>query len=177
MPLAQLFASSHTILYTAKAFNKIIIMLLLHQFNGLFSRTAVQASTRKVKTSLDLNEARDDWVLGCSGISRTICKQYALRFRCRNKGTKLYWHTHAHPFNGPFPELPGWAGTRKVKAIWILPEQETMSGIGISWAICKSASRSRQITMPVPHHSSFFTGRMPFLPPNQQRPSTEGFKS
>jgi len=49
-----------------------------------------------------------------------------------------------------------------------------VSGSGISWAICKSASRSRQITMPVPHHSSFFTGRMPFLPPNQQCQSTEG---
>ena len=24
-------------------------------------------------------------------------------------------HTHTHPFNGPFPGLPGWAGTRKVK--------------------------------------------------------------
>jgi len=33
-----------------------------------------------------------------------------------------------------------------------------------------------QITTPVPHHSvfSFFKGRMPFLPPNQQRQSTEG---
>ena len=49
-----------------------------------------------------------------------------------------------------------------------------MSGSSISWAICKSASRSRQITMPAPHHSSFFTVRMPFLPPNQQRQSTEG---
>ena len=49
-----------------------------------------------------------------------------------------------------------------------------MSGSGISWAICKSASRSRQITMPAPHRSSFFTGWMPFLPPNQQRQSTEG---
>ena len=44
-----------------------------------------------------------------------------------------------------------------------------MSGSGISWAIC-----SRQITMPVPHHSSFFSGRMPFLMPNQQHQSTEG---
>ena len=34
----------------------------------------------------------------------------------------------------------------------------------------------RQITMPAPHHSKFFTGRMPFLPPNQQRQSTEGTK-
>jgi len=28
-----------------------------------------------------------------------------------------------------------------------------MSGSGISWAICKSAPRSRQITAPAPHHS------------------------
>ena len=48
-----------------------------------------------------------------------------------------------------------------------------MSGSGIKWAICKSAPRSRQRTMPAPHHSCF-TGRKPFLPPSQQRQSTEG---
>jgi len=79
-----------------------------------------------------------------------------------------------HPFNGPFPGIPGWAGTRKVKPIWILLKRETVSGSGISWAICKSAPHSRRITTPAPHHSVFFTGRMPFLPPNQQRQSTEG---
>jgi len=36
--------------------------------------------------------------------------------------------------------------------------------------ICTSP---RQITTPAPHQS-FFTGWMPFLPPNQQRQSTEG---
>ena len=56
-------------------------------------------------------------------------------------------------------------GTRKVKPIWILLKQETVSGSGISWAICKSASRSRQITMPVPHHSKFFTGGCFFCRP------------
>jgi len=30
--------------------------------------------------------------------------------------------------------------------------------------------------MPAPHHS-VFTGRMPFLPPNQQRQSTEGMSA
>ena len=50
-----------------------------------------------------------------------------------------------------------------------------MSGSGISWAICKSAPRSRQITTPVPHHSVFY--RPDALPaPNQQRQSTEGRK-
>jgi len=73
-----------------------------------------------------------------------------------------------------FPGLPSWAGTRKVKPIWILLKQEIVSGSGISWAICKSARRSRQITTPAPHHSVFFTNRMPFLQPNQQRQSTEG---
>ena len=76
-------------------------------------------------------------------------------------------HTRLRRF---FSGLPGWAGTRKVKPIWILLKQETVSGIGISWAICKSASRSRQITMPVPHHSVFY--RPDALPAAQ--PSAEG---
>jgi len=73
----------------------------------------------------------------------------------------------------PFFTLPEWSGTRKVKPILILLKQETVSGSGISWAMCKSAPRSRQITMPAPHRS-VFTGRKPFLPPNKQRQSTEG---
>jgi len=55
-----------------------------------------------------------------------------------------------------FPGLPGWAGTRKVKPIWILLEQEPASVSGISWAICKSAPHSRQITTPAPGHRSVF---------------------
>jgi len=66
-------------------------------------------------------------------------------------------HTHTHTrltalCLGP----PGWAGTRKIKPIWILLKQETVSGSGIHWAICKSGPRSRQITMPAPHRSVFY---------------------
>ena len=64
-------------------------------------------------------------------------------------------HTHIR-LTALFPGLPGWAGNRKVKPIWILLKQETVSGSGISWAICKTAPRSRQITTPVPHHSVFY---------------------
>jgi len=85
-------------------------------------------------------------------------------------------HAHTHTCvlwpSGLCPGLPGWASTRKAKPIWILLKQETVGGSGISWAICKSAPCSRHITMPAPHHS-VFTGRMPFLPPNQQHQSTE----
>ena len=50
-----------------------------------------------------------------------------------------------------------------------------MSGSGICWAICKYAPHPRQ---PREHPTTqFFTGRMPFLPPNQQRQSTEALIS
>jgi len=84
------------------------------------------------------------------------------------------WHTHTHTsLMALCPGLPRSAGTRKEKPIWILLKQETVSGSGISWAICKPAPWSRQTTTPTPHHS-VFKGQMSFLPPNQQRQSTEG---
>ena len=70
--------------------------------------------------------------------------------------------TYTQPFSrlaSRCPGLPRWAGTTKVKPIWILLKQETVSGSGISWAICKSAPCSRQTTTPAPH---------------QQHQSTEG---
>jgi len=42
---------------------------------------------------------------------------------------------------------------------------ETLSGSGISWAVCKSALHSRQTISPAAHHSVFFTNRMPFAQP------------
>ena len=51
-----------------------------------------------------------------------------------------------------------------------LLEQEIVSGSGISWAICRSAPHPRHNHSSIPP-VSFFTGRMPFLPPNQQHQS------
>ena len=55
--------------------------------------------------------------------------------------------THTHPFNGPLSGTTRVGPYQKVKTIWILLKQETVSGSGISWAICKSAPSSR-------HHAS-----------------------
>jgi len=77
--------------------------------------------------------------------------------------THTHARTHTHtPVKRPLvQDYPGWAGTRKVKPVRILLEQETVSGNGISWAICKFASRSKQITMPAPYHSVFLQAGCP----------------
>ena len=103
-----------------------------------------------------------------SRITAVLAKHWSL--------SEHYKHTHTFndPFSVFFPGLPGWAGTRKVKPIWSLLKQETVSGSGICWAICKSAPRfSRQITTPAPH-PQFFTGLMPFLLPNNSIKALKG---
>ena len=74
-----------------------------------------------------------------------------------------YLHTHTR-LTTLFPGQPGWAGTPKVKPIWILLKQES------EWqwhqmGICKSAPRSRQITTPAPHHSVFLQAGCPSCRP------------
>ena len=108
-----------------------------------------------VEESIRMREDRDK-----TEKVRPWCGQPSDQERLNNR-------TQTHPFNGPLG-LRGSAGTRKVKPIRILLKQETVSSSGI-----KSAPSFRQITMPAPHHS-VFTGRMPFLLPNQLRQSTEG---
>jgi len=46
----------------------ILLLLLLHRFNGLFSRTTWVSRYHKGKISVDLSETRDDGALGCSGL-------------------------------------------------------------------------------------------------------------
>jgi len=65
-------------------------------------------------------------------------------------------HTHARAFNGPLSGTTRVSRYQKGKPIWILLKQETVSGSGISWALCRSAPCSRQITIPAPHHSVFY---------------------
>ena len=72
-----------------------------------------------------------------------------------HKSLTLSTHIHTR-LTALCPGLPRWAGTRKVKPTWILLKQETVSGSSISWAICKFAPHSRQITTPARHHSVFY---------------------
>jgi len=153
-----------------------------HPFNSPLSGTTQVSRYQKCKTSLDFTEARDSkWQWHQLGHMQ-VCISLQTDNHASTLPLSFFYRPDALPATQPHthtrlmalcPGLPGWAGTRKVKPIWILLKQETVSGRGIRWATCKSALRSRQITTPAPHRS-VFTGRMPFLSPNQQCQSTEG---
>jgi len=90
----------------------------------------------------------------CKGNQPSLWKMG--NWRCqKSKTLNKIQHTHTH-LMALCPGLPRWAGTRKVKPIWILLKQEIVSVSGISWNIHKSAPCSRQITTPAPHHSVFY---------------------
>jgi len=113
----------------------------------------------------NLSNLNDCWY---SSVSNTLCSNTAAYTSRTYKpiiltltGTK---HTH-NRLTALCPGLPGWVGTRKIKPICILLKQETVNSSGISWAICKSAPHSRQITTPAPHHSVFLQARCPSCRP------------
>jgi len=64
--------------------------------------------------------------------------------------TQTTLHTYTQPFNGPFSETTRVSRYQIGKTTLDFLKQETVSGSGISWAIYKSAPRSRQITTPAP---------------------------
>ena len=87
-------------------------------------------------------------------------------------------NTHTHTFNGPFSRTTRVSWYQKGEPIWILLKQETVSGSGISWAICKSAPCSRQTTTPAPHHSVYYRpDALPAAQPTASKQSTEGNKT
>ena len=73
-------------------------------------------------------------------------------------------HTHTHPFNGPF------SGTTQVSRY-----QKGKTNLDFTEAR-DSEWQWHQLGHMQVCISLLFTGRMPFLPPNQQRQSTEGIK-
>ena len=88
---------------------------------------------------------------------RCVVDECAATFSILSAAPEVLSDSHAHTrLTALCLRLPGWACTREVKPIWILLKEETVSGSGISWAICKSAPRSRQITTPAAHRSVFY---------------------
>jgi len=73
---------------------------------------------------------------------------------------------------GSISGLPGWASTTTVKPIWIYCRKRWWVAVASAgpYADLHLTQTDNHVRIPP---LSFFTGRMPFLPPNQQHQSTE----
>jgi len=69
---------------------------------------------------------------------------------------------NTHPFNSPFSGTTWVNRYQKGKTNLDFTEARDSEWQWHSWTICKPAPCSRQTTTPAPHHSVFFTGRIPF---------------
>ena len=70
--------------------------------------------------------------------------------------TLANYKRHTHPFNGPLSGTTQVSRYQKGKTNVDFTEARDSEWQWISCAICKSAPRSSQITMPAPHHSVFY---------------------
>jgi len=98
------------------------------------------------------------WIQATSGPDHVLCM------------SKVSTHTHTHSFNGPF------SGTTRVSRY-----QKGENQSGFYWSMrqwhqlgCIQACTTLQTDNHTSTPPLVFTGRMPFLPSNQQCQSTEG---
>ena len=98
----------------------------------LQSRTMILALLCIILPALNLPRRLQRLDLGIYGASTLN----PVRWETMALTLSSHTHTHTHTRLIAFcPGLPRWAGTRKVKPIWILLKHETVSGSGINWAI------------------------------------------
>ena len=126
-------------------------------FNGPFSGTTQVSRYQKGKTNLDFTEARArEWQWHQLGRMQ-VC--ILLQTDNHTSTPPLSFLQAGCPSCRPtnsVKALKAQAGTRKVNRSGFFFWSKRQSSSGISWAICKSASRSRLITMPSPNHSVFY---------------------
>jgi len=97
------------------------------------------------------------------------CHNFALH--CLAGLNPLEYHQHHNRFTALFPGPPGWAGARR-ELLDFMVQAKINRGRHTDHLAGRHSIQTNQCRPPPSPH--IFTGRMPFLPPNQQRQSTEG---
>ena len=105
---------------------------------------------------------------------RTVCPDLFLRqSRNCNKSHKLFSNKMIiYLLNGHFPVAYGLAGTR-MSPFWILLEPR-MNEVVVTTGAIRCAKLQWKCHLQQQTKTTFFTGQMPLLSPNQQCQSTEG---
>ena len=152
-----------------------------HPFNGPLSVTTRVGRYQKGKTKLDFTEARDsEWQWHPLAICKSAPRSGQITMPAPHRSVfyrpdalpaaqptaSKHWrprlhrvthtHKHTHPFNGPLSVTTRVGRYQKAKTKLDFTEARDSEWQWHPLAICKSAPRSGQITMPVPHRSVFY---------------------
>ena len=104
-----------------------------------------------MRLGIDVNRHKEIIVKAISALLLLLLRYFKLNhvYEVSYKYTAVHINTHTYTrLMALFPGLPRWAGTRKVKPIWILLKQETVSGSGISWQVCTSLQTDSHTSTP-----------------------------
>jgi len=133
-------------------------MTLIYELNpDIVIWTIMQNLRRLIMTSLVLRILHVAWSL--------------FQFLSKNKHTTTHYR-----FTALFPGPPGWTGARR-KLLDFMVQGNINRGRYTDHTAGRHSIRTNHCAVPTSTmalSSPFFTGRMPFLPPNQQCQSTEG---
>jgi len=93
---------------------------------------------------------------GCAAAHLLVTSRMTSRCVCVAAAHSQTRVKYMHTFNGPFSGTARVSRYQKGKTNLDFTEARDSEYGGISWAVCKSAHRSREITTPAPHHSVFY---------------------
>ena len=143
-----------------------------------YAWSSMQPSARCCSQSVAvLSSGMSCWLLRTNG--HTVHRLYTCHIRWSLSTEMSSWHVpgiyiHTHSFNGPF------SGTTRVSRYQKRKTNLDFTGARDSeWQWHQLGHMQVCISVQTDNHAitpplMFFTGRMPFLPPSQQRHSTEG---
>ena len=124
------------------------------------SRQCESTEGLSINTTCWLTQKAKSWIVVIVAVQKQF--MFVCIYVCSNSLSVCWAFEKLHMLNGPFSSTTQVSRNKKGKTNLDFTEARDN---GISWAVCKSAPRSRQITMPAPHHSVFY--RLDALPATQ----------
>jgi len=140
--------------------------------DALTTRLLRPAEVAKTNGDMSFRGHRGDTLLLCAASSKHGKTGSRTQSAVTVAHTHIHTHTHTHTFNGLF------SGTTQVsryqKGRTSLDFAEARDS---EWQWHQLGQMQVYTSLQTDNHAQFFTCRMPFLPPNQQRESTESYCS
>jgi len=142
-------------------------LFLLSCLDGLTTRQTSRSTVTHRQTLLSTTFLQESWLMSWTLTCFLHCSHTPFNVSFNQRHLCTYHHNR---FTALFPGPPGAAGAR-IELLDFMVQGKINRGRHTDHPAGRQSIRTNQCP---PTQSPFFTGRMPFLPSNQQCQSTEG---